>query len=103
MFITRSAHKTAGQSPGTLLYVGEEKEEKVKIKIIDYNPSDLIEKEVGAIEDCLSFRTKDSVTWINITGIHDMTIIENLGSRFNLHPLLLEDCCSCCLDETDAS
>jgi len=73
------------------MYVGESKEEKVKIKIVDYNQSDLIEKEVGSIEDCLSFRAKDSVTWINITGIHDMTVIEALGKQFNLHPLLLED------------
>ena len=91
MFITRSARKKAGQSPGTLMYVGESKEEKVKIKIVDYNQSNLIEKEVGSIEDCLSFRTKDSVAWINITGIHDITIIEALGKQFNLHPLLLED------------
>ena len=90
MFIKRTAKK-AGQSPGTLVYVGESKEEKVKIKIVDYNQSDLIEKEVGSIEDCLSFKTKDSVTWINITGIHDMTVIEALGKQFNLHPLLLED------------
>ena len=91
MFITKSARKLAGQSPGTLTYIGESKEEKVKIKIIDYNQSDLTEKEVGSIEDCRSFRTKDAVTWINITGIHDMTVIEALGKEFNLHPLLLED------------
>jgi len=91
MFITKSARKLAGQSPGTLTYIGESKEEKVKIKIIDYNQSDLTEKEIGSIEDCRSFRTKDSVTWINITGIHDMTVIEALGKQFNLHPLLLED------------
>ena len=54
MFITKSARKKAGQSPGTLMYIGESKEEKVKIKIVDYNQSDLIEKEVGSIEDCLS-------------------------------------------------
>ncbi|MDF1590618.1 MAG: magnesium/cobalt transporter CorA [Desulfobacterales bacterium] len=91
MFIIKSARKKAGQSPGTLMYVGAEKVEKVKIQIIDYNGSDLAEKEVGTIKDCLPFKTSDSVTWINVTGIHDLTMIENLGSQFNLHPLLLED------------
>jgi len=91
MFIKRSALKIAGQSPGTLMYVGEEKAEKVKIQIIDYNGSDLAEKEVGTIKDCLPFKTSDSVTWINVTGIHDLRIIEDLGSQLNLHPLLLED------------
>jgi len=90
MFMRRTVEK-AGQSPGTLIYIGEKKDEKVKIKIIDYSETGLAEKEVGSIAECLSFKTKDSVTWINITGIHDLTIIENLGSQFNLHPLLLED------------
>ena len=91
MFIKRSARKKAGQSPGTLMYVGEEKDESVKIQIIDYSGTGLIEKEVDAIKDCLPFKTSDSVTWINVTGIHNLAVIENLGSHFNLHPLLLED------------
>lgn len=90
MFIKRATRKV-GQSPGTLTYVGEKKDEKVKIKIIDYNQTNIEEKEVDSIEACLPFHAKDSVTWINITGIHEIAIIEILGKHFNLHPLLLED------------
>ena len=54
MFI-KWASKKAGLSPGTLMYVGEEKEEKIKIKIIDYNEHRVDEKEVESIDDCLPF------------------------------------------------
>jgi magnesium transporter len=90
MFIKRTSKK-AGLSPGTLMYVGEKREEKIKIQIVDYNEQTLEEKEVGSIDECLPFREKNTVTWINITGIHDVKVIEALGKRFGLHPLLLED------------
>jgi len=90
MSIRRSVTK-AGQSPGTLIYIGEKKDETVRIKILDYTQAGLEEKEVDSIAACLSFKTKDSTTWINITGIHDLAIIESLGKQFGLHSLLLED------------
>ena len=31
------------------------------------------------------------VTWINIDGLGDIEVLRVLGSRFNLHPLALED------------
>ena len=83
--------KKPGLSPGTLVYVGDRKDQKVKITVIDYDQDHLEEKEVGSIEDCLPYKLTDSVTWINISGIHDMAVIESLGKRFDLHPLLLED------------
>ena len=90
MFIKRTSKK-AGLSPGTVMYLGEKREETVKIKVMDYDQHHLEEKEVGSIADCLPFQHTDTVSWINITGIHDMATIEALGEQFNLHPLLLED------------
>jgi magnesium transporter len=39
------------------------------------------------------FSNKDrpSVTWINVDGIHDTTIVERLGKHFGLHALMIED------------
>jgi magnesium transporter len=46
---------------------------------------------VETLEDCLPFKDTPSVTWINIDGIHEVDIIENLGELFGLHHLLQED------------
>ncbi|MDP2643966.1 MAG: magnesium/cobalt transporter CorA [Desulfobacterales bacterium] len=87
----KRAAKKAGQSPGTLTYVGVEKDQKVKIQIIDYDPNELVEKEVDSLDACMPYTVKNTVTWINITGIHNMELIEALGRQFGLHPLVLED------------
>ncbi|UCH19544.1 MAG: magnesium/cobalt transporter CorA [Deltaproteobacteria bacterium] len=89
-FIKRSSKK-AGSAPGTLVFVGEKKAEKVTFTIIDYDADNLQETEVASVDECLAYRDKKSVTWINISGLHDVVIIEKLGEKFNLHPLLMED------------
>lgn len=83
--------KTAGLVPGTLVHVGEEKTEQVKIKIIDYDEKNVEEKEIKSIEECFSFKDTPTVTWINVDGIHNLEIIQKLGEHFSFHPLILED------------
>ncbi len=90
MFL-KGKSKKPGLSPGTLVYVGEHKDEKVEISIIDYTPDQLDEKEVETLGECMPYLKKESVTWINISGIHNLSIIEQLGDHFNIHPLVLED------------
>jgi magnesium transporter len=88
--IKKRSHK-AGLPPGTLIHVGERKAEKVKIRILDYDELQFEEKESKTIEESFPFKDKPTVTWINIDGLHEVEIIEKLGSHFGLHPLLLED------------
>ncbi len=83
--------KKTGLPPGTLIHIGERKTEKTRITIIDYDETQFEEKQAKRIEECFPFKDKPTVTWINIDGIHEVEIIEKLGSHFGLHPLLLED------------
>lgn len=64
---------------------------KVKITIIDYNEGQFQEKEVKNVEECFPFKDKPTVTWINIDSINDISIIEQIGRHFDMHPLLVED------------
>ena len=89
-FIKKTSHK-AGLPPGALVHVGTEKLEKTKITIIDYDEGNVEEKELNTIEECFSCRDTQTVTWINIDGVHQVDIIEKIGEHFNLHPLVLED------------
>ncbi|MFC1890509.1 magnesium/cobalt transporter CorA [Thermodesulfobacteriota bacterium] len=83
--------KKIGQPPGTLMHIGEEKTEKVKITIIDYDRDQLNEQEVENIEDCFPYKDTETTTWININGIHEVDVIEKIGGHFGIHPLFLED------------
>jgi len=89
-FFKRRIEK-AGLPPGTLVHVGEKKVGKVRIIVIDYDESYFEEREVKSIEDCLPFKDKPNVTWINIDSVNQLDIIEKIGEHFNIHPLVLED------------
>ncbi|MDH4196630.1 MAG: magnesium/cobalt transporter CorA [Candidatus Aminicenantes bacterium] len=81
----------AGMPPGSLVHVGEKKQERARITLIDFDEKQVEEREVQDIAECFPFRDKPTVTWINIDGLHDVEVIERLGGHFNLHPLILED------------
>lgn len=80
-----------GLPPGTPVHIGEKKTEKTKITLIDYDESQYQEKEVETFEGCMECLGKSTVTWINIDGIHEVNVIKEVGRKFNLHPLILED------------
>jgi magnesium transporter len=83
--------KKAGLPPGTIVFVGEKRRERVKLSVISYDGLNFQEKEVSNVEEAVSFRKKSSVTWLNIDGVHQPEIIEQIGKSFGVHPLVLED------------
>ncbi|UCE13764.1 MAG: magnesium/cobalt transporter CorA [Candidatus Heimdallarchaeota archaeon] len=89
--IVKKRKKKIGLPPGTPIFVGRKKIEDVKITILDYDEKDCEEKEVKTVEDCLPFKARPTITWVNIDGLHETSILEKFGKHFNLHHLLLED------------
>jgi len=87
----RNRSRTIGQSPGTVVYLGEEKTEEVKISYMDYHPDHLEEKDGCSVKNCVSLLKESSISWINVSGVHDVTVIEEFGREFDLHPLILEE------------
>ncbi|PIZ51030.1 magnesium and cobalt transport protein CorA [Candidatus Woesearchaeota archaeon CG_4_10_14_0_2_um_filter_33_13] len=87
----RKITKKKGLPPGTLVYVGSEKNSAIKVQILDYNEKTLTDKELKRIEDIISHKNKKTVTWVNIDGVHDLKLIERFGKHFDIHPLIQED------------
>ncbi|MGQ9609490.1 MAG: magnesium/cobalt transporter CorA [bacterium] len=83
--------KKVGLPPGTLVFTGEKKTESVKITVMDYNEEHLQECELENIDEVSQYKDTETVTWLNINGIHREDIIESIGKRFNIHPLVMED------------
>lgn len=81
----------AGLPPGTPVYIGEKREDEIKVTILDYDEKGSQEKEITDIEDVFFYNKKPTVTWINVSGIHRVDLIEKIGRGFNLHPLTIED------------
>ncbi len=89
--LIKKLSKKIGMRPGTLVFVGEPRTEEVKITVMDYDEKNLVEKEVASVEECFEFKDSSTITWINVSGVHDTSIVERLGEQFEIHPLVLED------------
>jgi magnesium transporter len=89
-FIKKSSKK-AGLSPGSLVHIGDQKTETIKITLMNYDPELMLEKQLPAIEASFPYRDTPPVTWINVDGLHDVNVVEKMGAHFGIHPLVLED------------
>ena len=83
--------KKAGLAPGTLVHVGEKKVKEIRMRVIDYNENRIEEKELARIEDIISYRNKETTTWLNIDGLHNVDVMRKIGEEFGFHPLVMED------------
>ena len=89
--LIKKRSRKAGLPPGTLIHIGEKRAGAVNITLIDYDEAKFQESQLKKVEECFPFREKPTVTWINVEGVHDVEVIEKLGTCFGLHPLVLED------------
>ncbi|HOO55211.1 MAG TPA: magnesium/cobalt transporter CorA [bacterium] len=87
----KNSSKKAGLPPGTLVYIGDKKDQPPRISVIDYTSENIHETEMESTEKIGEYKNSASITWINVEGIHDTELIQNIGSLFDLHPLVLED------------
>ncbi len=83
--------KSRGLKPGSVVFVGIKRTEKVTINIMNFTETELTEKNVEKIEDCFQYKDSPGITWININGIDPVENIEKIGQHFGIHPLTLED------------
>jgi magnesium transporter len=89
--IVRKISDKAGLPPGSPVYVGEKRTEKVKITVIDYDEKNFEMLKIQSIEECFPYKKTPSITWINIDGLHEISNIEKMSECFGIHPLVVED------------
>lgn len=89
--LSKKRSKKAGLPSGTLVYTGEKKDEKISIHVVDYDEANFIESELISVEECIPYKNKPTVTWINVDGVHNVSMLEKLGACFGLHRLVMED------------
>lgn len=80
-----------GLPPGSIIYVGEKKIENVKISLTEYDEKDVETREIKSVEEIDPYTDTPQVTWVNVCGLHDTELIKQIGEKFNIHPLVLED------------
>jgi magnesium transporter len=80
-----------GEAPGSLKLPSDVPAQPPVITLIEYDATSLEEAVIAEPSELLPHLSNEKVTWINIDGLGDISVLRMLGERFNLHPLALED------------
>ena len=80
-----------GTSPGTLTRHKEAQPVPLRILLMDYTASECHEKSLASPEECEPYLAHDTVTWIHVQGEAEPDTMRQLGQRYGLHQLALED------------
>jgi magnesium transporter len=79
-----------GTPPGTIREQSGPRE-PVRIRRFRYSQDACEEDRPASIDDALAGRQRAAVTWIDVVGLGDTGMLQQLGERLGLHPLTLED------------
>lgn len=90
-FIIPKNRPATGLAPGSIIYNGEIYADKIEIEVIDYNADNIQEISLLDVNELENYKHDNSVSWINIQGLHDVDLVRTIGQIMNLHDLTLED------------
>jgi magnesium transporter len=80
-----------GLEPGSPVYVGEQRTDRVQIDVMRYSENDITEYANIAIDDLKPLNDTESILWVNVIGVHEVDLLRQIGDIFDIHPLTIED------------
>ncbi len=87
----RPSKKTKGLPPGSLHSIQSETSKPVSMEFFKYNEKQFEENKAATLADFFSQTSDKMVSWLNINGIHDIELLQDIGDKLSIHPLVLED------------
>lgn len=74
-----------------MVHVGERKTNDVHLALLHYDAETVMERPLAIVEEVLLLLNSSATTWLNIDGIHDVSLMTHIGRLYGIHPLTLED------------
>lgn len=90
----RGHARMRGLPPGSLVHIGPERDEPVKIVTTLFGPDSHEETVIDtfdALRERLPEPGPEEYLWIDVRGVHEPDLVACLGALYRLHPLVLED------------
>lgn len=81
----------SGLPPGIPIYIGERIPINTNISVIRYDANTIYEENTIDPEKIIQKISPSEVIWVQISGLSNSTLIENICNSFNIHPLVTED------------
>lgn len=66
---------------------------QVIVTCVDYCPAQMVEQQIDDLRGFLDHHRPEwvQVRWINVDGLSDMGVVHALATKYELHPLAIED------------
>jgi magnesium transporter len=87
----RTTYHLPGTPPATLRQPKETGHTSPRLRYTRYNKEHIEEKQVTGVSEIPIHTAEEFVLWVELDGLSDIGTIQELGDRFGLHPLALED------------
>ena len=81
--------KKAGAPPGTMVYTGQRQMEQIHVHLTQYH-GDYFNVQT-AQDGFPEPHTEQATLWYDMRGLHNVELVEQLGKKYGMHPLALED------------
>ena len=83
--------KPPGLAPGSAVFAGRQKVERTTMRLVDFSEGHLEERDDVGLDDIRRGAMAQTVTWIDLVGLHEVEKVKALCEIFAIHPLTLED------------
>jgi magnesium transporter len=83
--------RTVGLPPGMPVLTAEPRSTRTTITAITYDVASYRETALASVRESEGMLQSGGITWLDICGLNDVAALEQLGQRFALHPLIIED------------
>lgn len=80
-----------GLAPDELIFRGQKKAEQVILRIIDFDTKNFTENDLQTVKGISQFQEKNTVTWLNVDGLHNTEIMQEITSSLNLDTLVMAE------------
>jgi len=87
----KSRIKAKGAAPGSLIFMGKQQMDSVKIRLISYSDKQVSEHEFKSFAEAAGAIKSGCVNWLNIDGLHDVAMLDEIGKRYKISPIALEN------------
>ena len=89
--LIKKTKEEIGLSPDELIFRGDRKSNDVLLRLIAFDANNLTEETLKSITESLKFKAQDTVTWLNIDGLHNAELMETIATEFDFDRLILAD------------
>ena len=89
--IVKSRLKTIGLPPGSLVHIGDKKRDTTVITRIEYGEDTFSQSNISSNNLSDIKLSEGKAIWLNIEGLHETEVLAEIGEKFGLHPLVMED------------